>query len=214
MASVSTEASISSPSRYSSASASSTSATASINVFLLSSTSSTNEAGTSVSSTSSPFTPLKVYATLLTKSTTPSWFSDRPIGIWTAQACKAICSRNWSTTLSGFAPARSSLLTKATLGTSYRFICRSTVNDCDWTPETPHNTRTPPSKTLKARSTSIVKSTCPGVSMMLIWFSFQEQWVAADCMVMPFSLSKSMESIFAPTPSFPRTSWMLLMRPV
>ncbi|GJD04898.1 hypothetical protein ColKHC_13723 [Colletotrichum higginsianum] len=37
--------------------------------------------------------------------------------------------------------------------------------------------------------------------------------VAADWMVMPFSRSRSIESILAPTESLPRTSWMALMRP-
>ena len=44
--------------------------------------------------------------------------------------------------------------------------------------------------------------------------SFHLQNVAADWMVMPFSLSSSIESIFAPTPSLPRTSWISWMRPV
>ena len=42
----------------------------------------------------------------------------------------------------------------------------------------------------------------------------QSQNVAADWIVMPFSRSSSMESIFAPTASRPRTSWISLMRPV
>lgn len=50
-------------------------------------------------------------------------------------------------------------------------------------------------------STSIVKSTWPGVSIMLMWWPPHSQNVAADCIVMPFSRSRSMESIFAPTPS-------------
>jgi hypothetical protein len=37
------------------------------------------------------------------------------------------CFRKSDTTFQGFAPARSSLLMKATLGTLYRFICLSTV---------------------------------------------------------------------------------------
>ena len=37
-----------------------------------------------------------------------------------------------------------------------------------WTPPTPQSTNTAPSKTRNDRSTSIVKSTCPGVSIMLI----------------------------------------------
>ena len=63
-----------------------------------------------------------------------------------------------------------------------------------------------PSSTRSARSTSMVKSTCPGVSMMLMLMSFHRQNVAADWMVMPFSRSRSIESILAPTPSLPRTS--------
>ncbi len=51
----------------------------------------------------------------------------------------------------------------------------------------------------------MVKSTWPGVSMMLTSVSFHLQYVAALWMVMPFSLSRSIESIFAPTPSLPRT---------
>ena len=53
-----------------------------------------------------------------------------------------------------------------------------------------------------------------GVSMMLISWSPHAQYVAADWMVMPFSRSSSMESIFAPTPSLPRTSWISLILPV
>ncbi len=56
-----------------------------------------------------------------------------------------------------------------------------------------------PSSTRRLRSTSIVKSTCPGVSMMLMRCSgrlpsipFQKQVVAAEVMVMPRSRSCSM----------------------
>ena len=65
-----------------------------------------------------------------------------------------------------------------------------------------------PSSTRRARSTSMVKSTWPGVSMMLMRCSFQSTWVAAEEMVMPRSRSSSMESMVAPTPSLPRTSCM------
>ena len=41
----------------------------------------------------------------------------------------------------------------------------ATVSDCGSTPETPSNTTTAPSSTQAAASTSIVKSTWPGVSM-------------------------------------------------
>ena len=63
-----------------------------------------------------------------------------------------------------------------------------------------------PSSTRSERSTSMVKSTWPGVSMMLTWFLFHSQYVAALLMVMPFSRSRSIESILAPTPSLPFTS--------
>ena len=45
------------------------------------------------------------------------------------------------------------------------------------------------------RSTSMVKSTCPGVSMMLMRWSFQKAWVTADVIVMPRSFSCSIQSI-------------------
>lgn len=57
----------------------------------------------------------------------------------------------------------------------------------------------------RGRLTSMVKSTCPGVSMMLMSVSFHLQKVAADWIVIPFSRSRSIESILAPTPSLPRT---------
>jgi hypothetical protein len=41
----------------------------------------------------------------------------------------------------------------------------------------PSNTATAPSRTRSERSTSTVKSTWPGVSMMLIWWSSQKQVV-------------------------------------
>ena len=47
------------------------------------------------------------------------------------------------------------------------------------------------------RSTSTVKSTCPGVSMILMTWPFHPQVVAADIMVMPRSFSCSMKSMVA-----------------
>lgn len=40
--------------------------------------------------------------------------------------------------------------------------------------------------------------------MLMLWF-FHTVYVAADWMVIPLCLSSSMESIVAPTPSFPFT---------
>ena len=50
---------------------------------------------------------------------------------------------------------------------------------------------------VKIVSTSTVKSTCPGVSMILIRWSFQKHVVAADVIVMPRSCSCSIQSIVA-----------------
>src|ERR671928_514 len=82
-------------------------------------------------------------------------------------------------------------------GTRYLSACRQTVSDCGCTPATASNTATAPSSTRSERSTSAVKSTCPGVSMMLICMSFQEAVVAADVIVMPRSCSCSIQSIVA-----------------
>ena len=71
-------------------------------------------------------------------------------------------------TYSKSAPTRSILLTNAMRGTEYLSAWRQTVSDWGWTPATESNTATAPSRTRSERSTSTVKSTCPGVSMMLM----------------------------------------------
>ena len=48
------------------------------------------------------------------------------------------------------------------------------------TPPEPQNTPTPPSRTFNERYTSMVKSTCPGVSMIFRRCPFHSQDVAAD----------------------------------
>jgi len=56
--------------------------------------------------------------------------------------------------------------------------------------------------------------------MLMLWVSREasvvshSQYVAADWIVMPFSRSSSIESILAPTWSFPFTSWIWWIRPV
>ena len=72
------------------------------------------------------------------------------------------------TTLPKSAPTRSILLTKAMRGTLYLSAWRQTVSDCGSTPPTAQNTATAPSRMRRERSTSTVKSTWPGVSMMLM----------------------------------------------
>ena len=96
-------------------------------------------------------------------------------------------------------------------GTPYLSAWRQTVSDWGSTPATESNTATAPSRTRSERSTSMVKSTWPGVSMMLIRRSRQKQVVAADVIVMPRSCSCSIQSMVA-APSW--TSPILWDRPV
>ena len=102
-----------------------------------------------------------------------------------------------SSVRSNAAPVRSILFTKQKRGTLYLSACRQTVSDCGSTPATASNTTTPPSSTRSERSTSTVKSTWPGVSMMLMRWSFHSQVVAAAVIVMPRSRSCSIQSIVA-----------------
>src|SRR3546814_3312158 len=88
------------------------------------------------------------------------------ISDWSSDVCSSDLERSCPTTLSKLAPVRSILLTNARRGTLYLLAWRHTVSDCGCTPPTAHSTNTAPSSTRSERSTSIVKSTCPGVSMM------------------------------------------------
>ena len=98
---------------------------------------------------------------------------------------------------SKFAPMRSILFTKHIRGTEYLSAWRHTVSDCGSTPATPSKTTTPPSRTRSERSTSTVKSTCPGVSMMLMVLPAHCAVVAAEVIVMPRSRSCSIQSMTA-----------------
>ena len=89
------------------------------------------------------------------------------------------------------------LLTYTMRGTLYSSAWRHTVSVWGSTPPLAHRTVTEPSSTRKERSTSTVKSTWPGVSMMLIRQPFQKQVVAAEVMVMPRSCSWAIQSIVA-----------------
>ena len=88
---------------------------------------------------------------------------------------------------------------------------RQTVSDWGSTPATASKTAIAPSSTRRLRSTSTVKSTWPGVSMMLMRWSFHSQAVAAEVIVMPRSCSCSIQSMTA-APSW--TSPILWVRPV
>ena len=150
-------------------------------------------------------------ATRSIKSITPWKLDSAPIGSCSGMAVRPSLASSCWMTLAGLAPVRSILLMKAMRGTPYRFIWRSTVIDCDCTPATAQSTRTAPSRTRNDRSTSTVKSTCPGVSIMLILMSFQWTVVAAEVIVIPRSFSSSMWSITAPSPL---TSLMEWVRPL
>ena len=107
-------------------------------------------------------------ARIRTRSMTPRKSDSTPHGSWITSGVAPSRSEIMSTQRWNSAPTRSILLTKQIRGTPYRLACRQTVSDCGSTPATPSNTATAPSSTRSDRSTSTVKSTCPGVSMMLI----------------------------------------------
>ena len=82
-------------------------------------------------------------------------------------------------------------------GTWYLSACRHTVSVWGSTPATASRMATAPSRTRSDRSTSTVKSTWPGVSMMLMRQSRQKQVVAAEVMVIPRSCSCTIQSMVA-----------------
>ena len=120
-----------------------------------------------------------------------------PIGIWIGTALAARRSTIVLTEPSKSAPMRSILLMNAIRGTAYLSAWRQTVSDCGSTPATESKSAIAPSRTRSERSTSTVKSTWPGVSMMLMRWSRHSQVVAADVIVMPRSCSCSIQSIVA-----------------
>ena len=148
---------------------------------------------------------------MVIKSMIPVNISPAPIGITNGKGLAPkrffIISSTWKKS----APTRSILLTKAMRGTLYLSACLQTVSLWGSTPPTPQNTAQAPSSTRNDLSTSTVKSTCPGVSMILIRLSFHIQVVAADVIVIPRSCSCSIQSMVA-APSW--TSPIRCVRPV
>ena len=100
----------------------------------------------------------------------------RATGIGTPPRRVSICFR----TASKSAPMRSSLLMKQMRGTEYPSACRQTVSLWASTPSTAEKTTTAPSSTRRLRWTSAVKSTWPGVSMMLTAWPSQKHVTAAE----------------------------------
>jgi hypothetical protein len=105
---------------------------------------------------------------MVIRSMCPMKASSAPIGICSATGFAPSRSIIVSMALKKSAPVRSILLMNAIRGTAYLSACRQTVSDCGCTPATESNRATAPSSTRSDRSTSTVKSTCPGVSMMLM----------------------------------------------
>ena len=131
------------------------------------------------------------------RSTTPSKASSLPIGMTTGTGLPRRMVFTSSMQPKKSAPTRSILFTKMTFGTLYFSDWRQTCSDWGWTPATAQKSATAPSRTRSERSTSAVKSTCPGVSMIVTWWSRQKHVVAAEPMVMPRSCSWTMKSIVA-----------------
>ena len=119
------------------------------------------------------------------------------MGSWITAGSASRRSRIICTVRSKSAPMRSILLTKQMRGTLYLLAWRHTVSVWGSTPATASKTATAPSRTRSERSTSTVKSTWPGVSMMLIQLSRHEHVVAAEVMVMPRSCSWTIQSMVA-----------------
>ena len=141
----------------------------------------------------------------------PRKWPSAPMGIWTMATVASRRSVIWATARKKSAPMRSILLMKQMRGTPYLLAWRHTVSVCGSTPATASKTATAPSSTRSDRSTSMVKSTWPGVSMMLIQTPFHRQVVAADVMVIPRSCSCTIQSMTA-APSW--TSPILYVLPV
>ena len=141
--------------------------------------------------------PCQTRAFISTRSTIPVKAPSAPMGSWTTAVLQPRRSRIVPSTKKKSAPVRSILLMKHIRGTRYRSAWRHTVSVWGSTPATPSNTATAPSRTLRDRSTSAVKSTWPGVSMMLTRWSRHRQLVAAEVMVIPRSCSWAIQSMVA-----------------
>ena len=98
----------------------------------------------------------------------PSNASSAPIGSCTGTGLAPRRSTIDCTEAAKSAPTRSILLMNAMRGTAYLSAWRQTVSLWGCTPATASKSATAPSSTRSDRSTSTVKSTWPGVSMMLM----------------------------------------------
>mmetsp|Transcript_7219 Transcript_7219/g.16485 ORF Transcript_7219/g.16485 Transcript_7219/m.16485 type:complete len:226 (-) Transcript_7219:220-897(-) len=200
MSALSSSSDGSSPSKYFSIAASSCSTTISMSFSRHSCACSCRSSRISTTSKAAPSSSpwFQTISFICTRSMTPSNSSSAPMGSVKGRGTHPSMSSTMSRHRKKLAPMRSILLTKSMRGTPYLSAWRHTVSDCGSTPATLSRQHTAPSSTRRARSTSSVKSTCPGVSMMLMRWSFHAHVVAADVIVIPRSCSCSIQSMVAP----------------
>ena len=145
---------------------------------------------------------------MASRSMTPSKAFSAPIGTCRATGLASSLAAMDSKARKKSAPTLSILFTRQIRGTPYRSACRQTVSDWGSTPSLPSKTTTAPSSTRRLRSTSAVKSTCPGVSIRLMVWSFQVKLTAAEKMVMPRSCSCSSKSVLVVAKSTSPGAWV------
>ena len=104
-------------------------------------------------------------------------------------------SNTSSTTSSHLASSLSTLLTHTITGSLSANAFLRTNLVCGITPSKASTTKIAPLTILRTRSTSPPKSACPGVSIMLILVFLYVTAVFFERIVMPLSLSRSLESI-------------------
>ena len=104
-------------------------------------------------------------------------------------------SKTSSSTSVGLASGRSILFTHTTTGRSNSNALRRTNLVCGIGPSNASTTRMTPFTIFSTRSTSPPKSAWPGVSMMLIFVSLYTTAVFLERIVIPRSLSISLESM-------------------
>ena len=116
--------------------------------------------------------------------------------IWCSSASRSRKSSSTSWTTSSMrASGRSTLLTTSTTGSRASRALRSTNRVWGRGPSEASTSSRTPSTMVRPRSTSPPKSACPGVSMMLILTPLWRTAVFLARMVMPFSRSRSPESM-------------------
>ena len=147
-------------------------------------------------------------SSLRSASSSPSALCGSPNGSKTAPrvprsdtdpigTAAGVSNRAMSASSSSYrAPTRSILFTNRQVGMRSRVSVRISRRVCTWTPSTAEITSTAPSSTDSARSTSAMKSECPGVSIRLTVRSPSSNDTTAERIVMPRLRSRSIESVW------------------